>query len=484
MQNSVYISGQWSEGGDEIIDNICPSTQQLIARRKSATPDDVSQAIKAAQSALKDWSRRPQSDRNAIMMAYAEALKDNKERLAAAISRDMGKVIWDARLEAEAMAGKIAISIQAQIERAGNQHTDVAFGHTQLSHRPHGIMAVLGPFNFSGHLPNGHIVPALLAGNVCIFKPSELAPTAAEIMADCFERAGLPEGCFSILQGGKDTGEALLAAPINGLLFTGSVEAGLYFHKYFAGQPDIILALEMGGNNPLIVWDIADINAASNLTFQSAFITTGQRCSCARRLIIPAGPQGDDIIAALRQLIKIVKIGAADDASNFMGPLVSNQAAQKAVVFQNALIEQGGQSLEALLQSQEQPAFVTPGLIDVTALSQPLDKELFGPLLQVIRVEDLDTAFTAANATRFGLAGGVLSDDPKIWDRAQYEMKAGVLNWNRPTTGASSALPFGGPGHSGNSRPGAYYAADYCAWPQASQISHQLSAIDMPGLAK
>ena len=241
-------------------------------------------------------------------------------------------------------------------------------------------MAVLGPFNFPGHLPNGHIVPALLAGNTCVFKPSELAPSVAALMVEAFEEAGLPSGCLNVVQGARETGGALLEADINGLLFTGSGAAGRYFHQYFAGRPEIILALEMGGNNPLIIWDAEDIEAAGDIAALSAFYTTGQRCSCARRLIVPEGDYGDAVVAAVVARARDLTIGAWDEPDVFMGPLVSEAAAENATRFQMNLSKAGGKSLRRLKRLERGGGFVSAGVIDMTQARETSDEELFGPL--------------------------------------------------------------------------------------------------------
>jgi len=323
-----------------------------------------------------------------------------------------------------------------------------------------------------------------LAGNTCVFKPSELAPSVAQIMAEAFAEAGLPDGVLNIVQGGRDTGAALLDGDINGLLFTGSAQTGLFFHKHFAGRPEVILALEMGGNNPLIVWDPADVESAADVAAQSAFLTTGQRCSCARRVILPKGKWGDQVVEAIVERAKKLTIGDASEESAFMGPLVSEQSAQNALDFQMMLSKKGGKSLRRLKRMERGGGFVTAGVIDVTDAKDIPDEELFGPLMQVIRVDGFDEAIARANDTRYGLSGGLISDDDALWLRAHAEMKAGILNRNRPTAGASGAMPFGGPGLSGNFRPGAYYAADYCAWPQASQVSDEVTRLGAVGFPK
>jgi succinylglutamic semialdehyde dehydrogenase len=380
-------------------------------------------------------------------------------------SRETGKPLWETRSEIAAMAAKIEVSIAAQAERAGERAAATAFGQAVLRHRPHGVMAVLGPFNFPGHLPNGHITPALLAGDTVVFKPSEATPLAAQWMVRAFEAADLPPGVVNLVQGGRETGAALLEQSIDGLLFTGSAEAGAVFRRTFIDRPEVILALELGGDNPLIVWGDVDPESAAAVIVQSAFITTGQRCSCARRLILPEGAAGDRIVEATEALARRLRIGPWDGAAEpFMGPLISAEAAAGACVRVQALIAQGGLSV---LPFDVDGAFVTPAIVEMGGNDAP-DQEIFAPVLQVRRAPDFDAAIALANATRFGLSAGLIAEDEGLWPRFIHRSRAGVVNWNRPTTGAASNMPFGGLGASGNHRPSAYYAADYCAYPVAS----------------
>ena len=246
------------------------------------------------------------------------------------------------------------------------------------------MLAVFGPFNFPGHLPNGHITPALLAGNCVLFKPSEFTPGVAALMVEAWEEAGLPAGVLNLLQGGRDTGAAVLDSHgLSGVLFTGSAHTGALIHKKFAGRPDVLLALELGGNNPLIVWPPVDASAAANLIVHSAFATSGQRCSCARRLILPQGADGDAIIEALKALIPNISVGPATQTPEpFLGPLVNAESASRAEKFEQGLTALGGKSIVPI---KRDGAFVHPGVIDVTGLTPP-DEELFGPILQVYRV--------------------------------------------------------------------------------------------------
>ena len=446
-----------------------PATGETVWEGDAASPAQVQAAADAARAAFPDWADRPRAERIDAVKRYQAVLKDRAGTIAETISRETGKALWETKTEVAAMIGKVDISIRAYDERTGERSADTAFGRAALRHRPHGVAAVLGPFNFPGHLPNGHIVPALLAGDTVVFKPSEETPAVGQAMAEAFAAADLPQGVVNVVQGGRDTGAALLDAGIDALMFTGSGAAGAHFRRKFADDPHVILALELGGNNPLVVWDAADAEAVATLVVQSAFITTGQRCSCARRLILPEGPRGDAIVEAVVALTERLNFAPWNsDPEPYAGPLISETAAKGALKALQDRIDLGAKVIRASGPVGNLPgAFVGPAVIDVTGVDAP-DEEIFAPFLSVTRVGSFDAALDAANATRYGLSAGLVSDDPKTWDRFIRRIRAGVVNFNRPTTGAAGDMPFGGLGASGNHRPSAYYAADYCAYPVAS----------------
>ena len=283
--------------------SIDPATGETVWEGAAASPTEVQAAADRARAAFPDWADRPRQDRIDAVKRYQAVLKARAPQIAEAISRETGKALWETTAELGAMAGKVDISIRAYDERTGERTAETGFGHATLRHRPHGVAAVLGPFNFPGHLPNGHIVPALLAGDTVVFKPSEEAPLTGQLMAEAFAEADMPDGVVNVVQGGRDTGAALLDSGIDALMFTGSGAAGAHFRRKFADDPHVILALELGGNNPLVVWDAADVEAVAGIVVQSAFVTTGQRCSCARRLIVPEGPRGDAIVEAVNAMV-------------------------------------------------------------------------------------------------------------------------------------------------------------------------------------
>jgi succinylglutamic semialdehyde dehydrogenase len=483
LTGHCFINGAWQAGQGEAFSSLDPASGETVWSGQAANAEDVDRAFQAARAAFPTWGRTALSDRIAIVERFGALLSDRKAEIAELIARETGKPLWDCIGEAGAMAGKIAISIKAYHDRTGETHGDTDFGSAELRHKPLGVMFVLGPYNFPGHLPNGHIVPALIAGNTCVFKPSELTPAAGEWMVRLWQEAGLPDGVLNLVPGARDTGAAALDHDeLDGVLFTGSHNTGQFIHKKFAGRTGIQLALEMGGNNPLVIWDADDSEAAARIAAFSAFVTSGQRCSCARRIIVPEGRAGDAVVDRLVAIAEQLAPGAwNDDSEAFMGPLVSAQAADRVIQAQAGLEELGGNILLRAAITDRGPAFVSPGIVDVTGTGHP-DAEVFGPLVKVIRAADFDAAMTEANDTAYGLSAGLVSDDKALWDRFLVESRAGIVNFNRPTPGAASTMPFGGPGQSGNLRPSAYYAADYCAYPVASQIAGKPERLAIKGV--
>ena len=204
--------------------SVDPATGEIIWEGTEHKASECLAAVSRARNAFPGWAATTLAERVEVAHRYAAILKEKSEEIAHMISRETGKLLWESRAEAGAMVGKVEISITAQAERAGSREQSMPFGRAMLRHRPHGVMAVLGPYNFPGHLPNGHIVPALLAGNCVVFKPSEETPATGELMAQAWQAAGLPDGVMELVQGGRETGAALLDADIDGLLFTGSAD--------------------------------------------------------------------------------------------------------------------------------------------------------------------------------------------------------------------------------------------------------------------
>lgn len=465
----LFIDGRWLDGKGAQRQSISPVDGAAAWRGHDATAEQAASAVVAAHRAFADWRHTEADERDAVVRRFASLVGDARAELAELISTEVGKTRADADAEVATIIGKAELSIAARDERTGQRRRELPAGTLSVTHRPLGPMIVLGPFNFPGHLPNGHITPALLAGNTVVFKPSEQAPAVAEHMIRLWEAAGVPPGVVGLVHGGVEVAEALIDHPDTaGVLFTGGVAAGRAIHRRLAGRPEVMLALELGGNNPIIAWDVDDPAAAATTIVRSAYLSSGQRCTCARRLVVSSGADGDAIVDAVVALASGLRVGSPRaEVEPFFGPVVSSAAARRVLDAQAELLDAGAVALLPALQGDDGPAYLTPAVLDVTAVVDRADEEIFGPLLQVIRVGDFDAALAEANDTAFGLAAGVITDRDDRWADAVRHLHAGIVNRNLPTVGASGAAPFGGLGVSGNHRPAGYHAADYCADPVA-----------------
>ncbi len=483
-QQSVWIDGRWQTGAGVVHQRVSPGTGQVVWEGAWAGLTDVEKAVAAARGAFEAWVRMGIAARAGVLERFAQLVKADRQGLATVISQETGKPNWEALTEADTVVGKIALTLQAARERL--EEKAIAGGVTR--YHAHGVVAVLGPFNLPAHLPNGHIAPALLMGNAVVLKPSELTPLSAGWMCERWKEAGLPDGVLNAVIGGGDVGGVLAAHPgVDGVYFTGSRRVGLLLAKALCETPEKVLALEMGGNNPLVVWQTGNITPAAYDVLQSAYITSGQRCTCARRLVISAGPEGDDLLHTLVGAMKTLAVGTHEARPEvFMGPVITPEAGRKVMDAQAALMAMGGRPLVCAEPVGGNWAMLRAGLMDVTGIPAEKmgDEEVFGPLLRVIRVKTFEEALTAAGATKYGLAAGLLSDDPALFEVFSARVKAGVVNFNRPTTGASGAMAFGGVGWSGNHRPSGYFAVDYCAYPVATLKSDVLALPDklLPGV--
>jgi succinylglutamic semialdehyde dehydrogenase len=483
--NGQYINGHWVKGKGIILESINPAYGTLLWQGTTATDEEISSAYQAAHHALSSWSLKRFEERCQPIKEFAHQIEKNKALLAQLISLETGKPLWESHTEVSAVIGKINLSIQAYQERTSPKESASTEANACLRYKPHGVVVVLGAFNFPAHLSNGHIIPALLAGNTVLYKPSEQTPAVAEFIMDCWHGSGLPDGVINCLQGDSSCGKTLLAQNIQGVYFTGSYATGLRIHQQFSTRPEIILALEMGGNNPLVIDEVRDLDAAVYHTLLSSFITSGQRCTCARRVIVPNSALGDEFLSGLIRATKAIKIAPFDTSPEpFMGPVISYVQAIKHVHAQKSLIGLGGETLVPMKLLEEYTGLLSPGIIDMSSVANAPDEEIFAPLIQIYRYDHFDKAIELANKTKYGLSAGLLSDSKARYEQFYQEVRAGLINWNRPTTGAASNLPFGGVACSGNHRPSAYFAADYCSYPIASMEQPILSKPSqlLPGL--
>lgn len=468
---------------------------------------DLHDAVGAARAAAEEWAVSPIERRIEVLRAFQSIAASRAEEMGALISAETGKAIWDSMGEAKLLAGKVDVTL-ATGEHSGRSRVtsyETPLSETRMgvcSYRPHGVLAVLGPFNFPAHLPNGHIVPALLTGNTIVFKPSDKTPAVGQLLGEMFteaiEQVGAPKGVFNLVQGAAEIAAPLASHEgVDGVLFTGSWPVGRRILEANLDSPGRIVALELGGNNPAVVMPSADLKNAVIECVRAAFITTGQRCTCTRRIVLHR-EIADAFIKAFCKATSNLIIGDPNGIGGgsrnqpvFMGPIITAEARQAVLDAQAQLIAAGGESL-VTATAMEHPSgghYVTPGVVAVQEFvaredgGHPgSDFEVFGPLVRIAIVDDLEGAIRQANATRYGLASSIFTSDQGEMDRYLARAKAGCVNINTGTAGASGKLPFGGIGLSGNHRPAGAYSLDYTAYPVASMVERAPQPTMMPGM--
>ena len=334
---------------------------------RAASARQVGAAVASAKAAFPAWSATPFDERLAILRRYAALATEHKDRLADILAAEVGKPRWECLEEAGAIAGKVELTVRAFAERAADSSSEQPGFRGALRHQAHGVFAIFVPYNLPLHLPNGHLVPALLAGNTVVIKASEYAPQASIAMVSLLLDAGLPAEAIQLLPGDRATGEALVADPgIDGVAFTGSSSAGRAIHRALGGRTEVMLALEMGGNNPMVVQPPLDPAILGRLVVLSSMLTTGQRCTSARRLIVPRGADGDAIVTAVVEAAAGIRIGAAlDDPAPFCGPLVDPGAADRVMAAWQQRIGAGARVLLPMERLAWSPAALSPGVLDV-----------------------------------------------------------------------------------------------------------------------
>ncbi|MEM8875399.1 MAG: aldehyde dehydrogenase family protein [Planctomycetota bacterium] len=448
-----FIDGAWiaGDGAPTVSEN--PWTGDAVLEVRS--PLDRKARIRC-------WNA-PLETRIEMLRRFAELLTERKDELTGLIRTEVGKPTWEATQEAGACIAKIELTIDALAER----RSDVELSNGRITYAPLGTILVIGPFNFPAHLPNGQIAPALLAGNGVIFKPSELAPACGEFMVRTWIDAGVPPECLALVQGGGDVASDLLDIA-DGVCFTGAYDTAMRISQRLATAPHVVRMFELGGINPIVVGRVEDVDAAARLIVFSAFVTAGQRCTCARRLLLsPDAPP--NLLERVVELSSKLTIGdPADDL--FAGPLITPAAAER-------LLARFGELGDPLLKPERiGRSGLTPAIVES---SRTTSEEWFGPLLKIERCVDFDHACHRSFAP-YRLSASVLTDEATQWKHAQETMPSfGIFHHNAPTVGAAGRMPFGGHGHSGNGRPAGFFAIDACNVPIASLENPTITPPDL-----
>ena len=468
----VYISGSWRDIAESPASFTTknPYSGDSVIQVHPAGIDEVHEAVESSHSAFLEWRKTTFAERREVLLRFRDELTKRKADMAEAITEEMGKILPEALGEAGACAAKITLTLGEAADRVADVHPEGLTGG-YYTYRPHGVMAVVGPYNYPIHLANGHIIAALMMGNTVVFKPSSVTPLVAQIYTEALHAAGLPPGVFNLLPMTRVAGDALVShSKVRGILFTGSWPVGLHFKRLCLEDPHKILALEMGGKNSVIVADDANLEQAIGEIVTGAFLTTGQRCTGTARVIVTP-KYGRALEEALAIAAEKLASGDPRAEGTFMGPLASLGAFKtfKAEVEMADLAP----SLTPLVgfRTADGVCGVGASLHRVENYDpnlQYLREEVFGPALTIEHVADLDEAFRRAEHSDYGLSFSIFSQSEETYRRAMTEVSSGIINWNRATNGASGRLPFGGVGKSGNHRPAALFAPEYCSYPVAS----------------
>lgn len=466
------VAGAWTGVSGDSHTTTSPIDETTpVGRYDRAGLDYLDRTLDAARTAQRRWRQVPLRDRIATLRTFGDALDARADEIAPRITAEMGKAIHEAKVEAAALAKKVAITCDLAPAELAPLEPEGVDGYATW--RPLGVMAVIGPFNFPVHLSNGHIVPALVAGNAAILKPSETAPGCAEVYADAWletaAKTGAPPALLQLLQGDGRLGAALSSdARVDAVAFTGSYAVGVAIRRACVEQTGKLLALELGGKNTAIVLDDADIGQAAATIAKAAFATTGQRCTATSRVLV-APTIADALLEALSAEVGAWLPGDPFLESSATGPLATPAARDRFVAAQRAT--DGLRTVVPGGSGELGPGcWVRPAVhevVDVAAAAERLTEELFGPEVLVERVE-AGALIERANATPYGLAMSVHTTDRSRFEAIRPELDAGLVNWNAPTAGASSALPFGGLKRSGNLRPAGSLALRYCVAPVAT----------------
>lgn len=464
-----YVNGVWKKATGKALCSYSANDDSIIWEGFSSSAEDITECVMIAEAAKTAWAEKTVDERISYIQRFVDIVKRNKEKLAKTISSEIGKPLWEALTEVNSVIGKLDLTVSAYEARCKDLVREMNNGGiSRTQFKPLGVVAVVGPYNFPCHMANGHIMPALIAGNTVIFKPSEKGAMSAEIMMEYWEEACLPNGVINMVQGEGEIGNLLVSSEnIDGVFFTGSYEVGEKIRQRCSTEK--MCVLEMGGNSPLVIWDSDNIETAVIATIQSAFITSGQRCSAARRLIVPNNSFGDQFIKKLVALADNIIVGKYDDeVEPFMGPVRFPSLVDTIIEEQDRLVKSGAVILKKCERLPQGKCFVSPGIIDITHVFERNDDEIIGPFLRVVRVDTFEEAIEEANKSSYGLAAGIFTEERSLYDKFSSQIKAGLVNWNQQLTGASGWAPFGGVKKSGNYRPSGFFSVDYCVYAVAS----------------
>jgi alpha-ketoglutaric semialdehyde dehydrogenase len=443
-----FIDGQSVESADRSTDINPSNTADIVGEFARGTSADADRAIASARAAFRKWSRSTPQERFDVLDRAGAEILARKEELGRLLSREQGKPLADGIGEA-ARAGAIFKFFAGEAVRAGGQKVDsVRPGvEVEITREPVGVVAAITPWNFPLAIPAWKIAPALAFGNCVVFKPAELVPASPWMLADIVQRAGLPPGVLNLVMGpGSKIGPALAASPdIDAISFTGSQDVGPSVASA-AVKNGTRVQLEMGGKNPLVVLDDADLPTAVSVAVNGAFFQAGQRCTASSRLIVTEGIHDRFVDAMIARMRKLV-IDDALKPGTEIGPVVDKTQLEKNLEYVEIGRKEGARLAEGggLLKRETDGYYMAPALFTESAPAMRINmEEIFGPVASVIRVRDYDEALAAANATPFGLSAGIVTTSLKHASHFKRNSESGLVMVNLPTAGLDYHVPFGG----------------------------------------
>ncbi|UWR96656.1 aldehyde dehydrogenase family protein [Phaeobacter inhibens] len=447
MEYKNLIAGDWSETVAAAA-NINPSdTQDVLGYAANSPAEDMERAIAAARDAAPGWAASTPQQRFDVLDAIGTEILARKAELGKLLSREEGKTLPEGIGEA-ARAGQIFKFFAGEtLRQAGEILGSVRPGvGVEVTRSPVGVVGLITPWNFPIAIPAWKIAPALAYGNAVVLKPAELTPGCAHALAEIINRSGLPEGVFNIVFGtGSTVGQTLVQSRhVDAISFTGSVETGSAIAAACGAQRKK-LQLEMGGKNPMVVLDDADLETAVDASLNGAFFSTGQRCTASSRLIVTEGIH-DRFVAALGERMTGLRVGNALDNSTQIGPVVDERQLEKDLYYLDVAASEGGQVLGGqTLRRSTKGFYLAPALVTETSNDMRINQEeVFGPLASVVRVADYDEALMVANDTPFGLSAGICTGSLKYATHFKAHAEAGMAMVNLPTAGVDYHVPFGG----------------------------------------
>ena len=447
-----FIDGEWSESASsKTAANINPAnTDDLIGTIKQATREEAGRAVESAHNAFRSWRATPAPQRGRILARAARLMEDNKEELAQLLTREEGKTISESRGELQRSIN-VAEFCAGESRRMNGEtiQSELPSNFAYTIKQPLGVVACVTPWNFPVAIPVWKIAPALVAGNTVVFKPASLTPATATRIVEIFEEAGLPRGVLNLIIGsGSEAGDEIINHPaVKAVSFTGSNQVGIRLYEEVSRRGAKVQC-EMGGKNPVVVLEDADMDLAVESTVQGAFGSTGQRCTATSRAIV-LNEVADRFVQRIVERAEALRIGAGSDPEIDMGPSVDESQFKTVLSYVDVGREDGAQLLcggeRATGNGLDKGYFVKPTVFDhVTPDMRIAREEIFGPVLSVLRVKDFEEAMIVANDSEYGLSSSIFSSDASRIFRFVDEIETGMTHINSPTTGGEAHIPFGG----------------------------------------